>query len=179
MKNVIKNKNINVVTAKDEFAVYENCSINVERGFYYGADHVELRSSILHTETPFRVSELCFEKSSAHLSFKEAGRKAYPLSDLIVSDSSLFLTSEVGIEIEEVSGYRSLDIYVSGDSDAYLDFRRFNLDRIYLNLKNLSDRAKVLIIVKDGTKLWVNTNGRVGAYQLRIEGLPKMEVTSF
>ena len=179
MKSIIKNKNVNVVTAKDEFAVYENCSINVEKGFFYGADHVQLRSSILHTETPFRVSELHLEKSSAHLNFKEGGRKPYPLFDLIIADSSLHLSANVEVDVEEVSGYRSLDIYVSGDSDAFLDMRNFNLDRIYLNLKNLSDKAKVLIIVKDGTRLWVNTQGRVGAYQLRIEGLPKMEVTSF
>ena len=98
---------------------------------------------------------------------------------MIIADSRLHLSANVEVDVEEVSGYRSLDIYVSGDSDAFLDMRNFNLDRIYLNLKNLSDKAKVLIIVKDGTRLWVNTQGRVGAYQLRIEGLPKMEVTSF
>lgn len=136
--------------------------------------------STLKSETPFRIGVLkVLEGSDAHLHFTEVSQKPYGLSDLIVADSNLHISSDVEVTTWGESGYKSLDIYISGDSKVHIDLSKFDFDKVYINLKNLSEDAKINIFLKDETKLWVNTQGRVGAYQLKIHGLVEMKVTSF
>lgn len=161
------------------FITYINSDINIRSGLSYGADYLYLKSSTLRTETPFNVAKLSLEEGSeATLNYNIVNRKPLFISDIVVEDSKLHMASDVEMPVEEISGYKSIDFRVIGNSEVYLDLRNFDLDSVYLCLNNLSDGARVHILVKDGTKLWVNTKGRVGAYQLRIDGLPKMEVTS-
>lgn len=158
---------------------YVDSELDIQPERTNGAETIYLHNTTFKAETPFKVWYLTLEDgSNAHLHFKNKAKKPFKLVDLTISDSTLYLSSDVDIEMEEVSGYRSLDIIVCGNSNAYLDFRKFDLDSVYLCLNNLSDGARVHILVKDDVKLWVNTKGRVGASQLRIDGLPKMKVTS-
>ena len=174
-------KIIEVLPSNHDTLTYVNSDLNIRPGRTNGAEKLSLHQSKLTAETPFKVWHMALlKRSEAHLHFKEEGKKPYPLTDITVVDSNLHLSSDVDIDIdiEEMNTYKSLDIRVSGDSKVYLDLRNFNLDKIYLDLSNLSEDSFTHILLKDGVKLWVNTKGRVGASQLRIEGLPKMEVTS-
>ena len=174
-----KNVTVDAMPTDKDKLEYVNSSLNIRPDRTNGADEVALYGSSLTAETPFKVWRLkVWKGSEAHLHFKEGAKKPYPLTDISVADSNLHISSDVEIDVEEVSGYKSLDIIVSGNSNAHIDLRNFDLDSIYLCLNHISESAKVHIFVKDGVKLWVNTKGRVGAYQLRIDGLPKMEVTS-
>lgn len=174
-----ENETADVMPTDKDRLEYVNSNLNIRPERTNGAETISLHNTAFKAETPFKVWYLTLEEgSNAHLHFKNKTKKPFKLVDLTISDSTLYLSSDVDIDMEEVSGYKSLDIIVCGNSTAHIDLRNFGLDSIYLCLNNLSDGARVHILVKDGTKLWINTKGRVGASQLRIDGLPKMKVTS-
>jgi hypothetical protein len=174
-----KNEIAGAMPTDKDMLKYVDSELDIQPERTNGAEKISLHNTTFKAETPFKVWYFELEDgSNAHLHFKNKAKKPFKLVDLTISDSTLYLSSDVDIDMEEVSGYKSLDIIVCGNSTAHIDLRNFDLDSVYLCLNNLSESAKVRIFVKDGTKLWVNTKGRVGAYQLRIDGLPKMEVTS-
>lgn len=173
-------KIIEVLPSNHDTLTYVNSDLNIRPGRTNGVEKLSLHQSKLTTETPFKVWHMALLKGSeAYLHFKEEGKKPYPLTDVTVVDSNLHLSSDVEIEVEEFNTYKSLDIRVSGNSKVYLDLRNFNLDKIYIDLSNLSEDSFTHILLKDGTKVWVNIGeGRVASHNLRIEGKIEVKVTS-
>lgn len=176
----IENKVVGGMPTFEDYLIYENCELNIPTDRRNGPDNLYLKHSTFKAEAPFRVWRFSLEEgSNAHLHFKERAKVHFPITDIIVSDSTLHLSSDVDIDIEEMNTYKSLDIRVSGDSKVYLDLRNFNLDKIYLDLSNLSEDSFTHILLKDGVKVWVNLRGgRVASHNLRIEGKVEVEVTS-
>ena len=175
-----KNVSVEAMPTDKDILRYVNSSLNIRPDRTNGADEVALCGSKLTAETPFKVWRLkVWDGSEAHLHFKRGAKKLYPLTDISVADSNLHLSSDVDIDVEEISGFKSLDIMVSGNSNVYLDLRNFDFGKIRLNLSNLSEDSFTHILLKDGTKIWVNMGGgRVASHNLRIEGKVEVEVTS-